>query len=83
MIGVANSKGNSPKLQDGFSVLTMVNWNDLKVFLTVAAAGSLAGAARRLGLSQATVWRRITALDGVQRRIETAGHGLARQPEGA
>jgi DNA-binding transcriptional LysR family regulator len=40
-----------------------LDWDNLKVFLTVAAAGSLAGAARRLRISQATVWRRITALE--------------------
>jgi molybdate transport repressor ModE-like protein len=40
-----------------------VDWEDLKVFLAVANAGSLAAAARRLRLSQATVWRRMRALD--------------------
>lgn len=40
-----------------------MDWDDLKVFLGVAAAGSLAGAARRLGVSQATVWRRVRALE--------------------
>lgn len=47
-------------MQEGISIL---NWDDLKIFLTVAAAGSLAGASRRLGISQATVWRRIGALE--------------------
>ncbi len=40
-----------------------MNWDDLKVFLAVASAGSLAGGARRLGVSQATTWRRIRALE--------------------
>jgi len=40
-----------------------VNWDDLKVFLAVASAGSLAGGARRLNVSQATTWRRIRALE--------------------
>jgi molybdate transport repressor ModE-like protein len=40
-----------------------VDWQDLKVFLAVASAGRLAGGARRLGLSQATAWRRIRALE--------------------
>lgn len=40
-----------------------MDWEDVKVFLGVAEAGSLAGAARRLRVSQATVWRRIRALE--------------------
>ncbi len=40
-----------------------MDWEDLKVFLAVAAAGSLAGGARRLAVSQATAWRRIRALE--------------------
>jgi len=40
-----------------------VNWDDLKVFLAVAGAGSLAGGARRLNVSQATTWRRVRALE--------------------
>ena len=40
-----------------------MDWEDVKVFLAVARAGSLAAAARRLRLSQATVWRRMHALD--------------------
>jgi molybdate transport repressor ModE-like protein len=40
-----------------------MDWEDLKVFLAVARAGSLAAASRRLRLSQATVWRRMRALD--------------------
>jgi molybdate transport repressor ModE-like protein len=39
------------------------DWENLRIFLAVAEAGSLAGAARRLRLSQATVWRRIGALE--------------------
>lgn len=40
-----------------------MDWDNLKVFLAVAEAGSLVGASRRLGLSQATVWRRVQALE--------------------
>lgn len=42
-----------------------MDWEDLRVFLGVAEAGSLAGAARRLRVSQATVWRRIRSLERV------------------
>ncbi|MFK0382318.1 LysR family transcriptional regulator [Agrobacterium sp. NPDC090273] len=40
-----------------------MDWNDLKYFLAVARAKSLTGAATRLKVSQATVSRRITALE--------------------
>jgi molybdate transport repressor ModE-like protein len=44
-----------------------MDWDDLKVFLAVASAGSLAGGARRLGVSQATTWRRVRALEDALR----------------
>jgi molybdate transport repressor ModE-like protein len=40
-----------------------INWDDMRIFLAVAEAGSLAGAARRLRCSHATAWRRIGALE--------------------
>ena len=39
------------------------DWNDLRYFLAVAQAGTLTGAARRLGTDHATVSRRISALE--------------------
>jgi len=54
-----------------------MDWNNLRIFLAVAAAGSLAGAARRTGVSQATVWRRVKALE---RSLDTAL--FERRPEG-
>src|SRR5262245_65897769 len=54
-----------------------MDWDNLKIFLAVAAAGGLGGAARRLGVSQATVWRRIKALeDSLQTPL------FERRPEG-
>lgn len=41
----------------------MFDWNDLKPFLAVGREGSTAAAARRLGVSQPTVVRRIEALE--------------------
>lgn len=41
----------------------MLDWNDLKLFLAVARAGSTLGAARALGLNQTTVSRRMGALE--------------------
>ncbi|TCD13508.1 LysR family transcriptional regulator [Oricola cellulosilytica] len=41
----------------------MFDWNDIRVFLTVARAGSTLGAARALDMNQTTVSRRIQALE--------------------
>jgi len=41
-----------------------MNWDDLRIFLAVARAGQILGAARRLELNHATVSRRVTALEG-------------------
>ncbi|MEK9843184.1 LysR family transcriptional regulator [Thalassospira sp.] len=40
-----------------------MNWNDLRFFVAVAQAGTLSGAARRLGKDHTTVARRIEALE--------------------
>lgn len=40
-----------------------LNWDDGRLFLAVARAGQLIGAARMLGLNQATLSRRMTALE--------------------
>lgn len=41
----------------------MINWDDLKYFLAMAEEGSLSAAARKLGVSQPTLSRRLTALE--------------------
>lgn len=41
----------------------MYNWDDIRVFLAVAEAGSLSAAGRKLKMSQPTVGRRIEALE--------------------
>jgi len=40
-----------------------MDWDDVRVFLAVARAGQILGAARRLGLNHATVSRRVAALE--------------------
>ncbi|MDI6027903.1 LysR family transcriptional regulator [Corticibacterium sp. UT-5YL-CI-8] len=40
-----------------------MNWDDVRIFLAVARAGQILGAARRLELNHATVSRRIAALE--------------------
>lgn len=55
-----------------------ISWDDAKLFLAVAEAGSLSGAARRLKLGQPTVTRRLAALE------YTVGNALFRRSvEGA
>ena len=39
------------------------NWDDLRLFLAVARAGSLSGAARAIGVNHSTVFRRIGAFE--------------------
>lgn len=41
-----------------------MNWDDIRIFLAVARAGQILGAARRLGVNHATVSRRVAALEG-------------------
>jgi len=43
--------------------MNSINWNDLKVFVTVAREGSLTAAARAIGVSVATLGRRVNALE--------------------
>src|SRR5581483_7367921 len=40
-----------------------MDWDDLRIFLAAVRAGSLAGAAQRLGVDTATVGRRVTRLE--------------------
>ena len=61
------------------------NWDDLRVFLAVARAGSLSGAARSLGVNHSTVFRRIAGLEetlGV-RLFERMPNGYALTPAGS
>src|SRR5690606_16380546 len=46
------------------SVALMFNWNDLKYLLAVADQGSTLSAARKLGVDQSTVQRRLAELEG-------------------
>lgn len=40
-----------------------MDWNDVRIYLAIARAGTLGGAARALGLSQPTMGRRLRALE--------------------
>jgi DNA-binding transcriptional LysR family regulator len=61
-----------------------MDWEDLKVFLAVAGAGSLAGGARRLAVSQATAWRRVRDFErALEARVfERAPQGYVLTPAG-
>lgn len=53
------------------------DWDDLRFFLAIARAGTLAGAARTLGVNHSTVFRRLNAMEaGLQARL------FERLPEG-
>jgi DNA-binding transcriptional LysR family regulator len=61
----------------------VVDWNDLRYLLAIAKAGTLAGAARELGVEHTTVGRRLNALEAaLATRLFTRGpEGFA--PTGA
>ncbi len=40
-----------------------LDWNDLRYFLAIARAGTLAGAAQTLGVNHSTVFRRLNAFE--------------------
>lgn len=62
-----------------------MNWDDIRLFNAVADAGAIAKAARRLGLSHVTVWRRLQQLEaavGVDLFDRTVS-GYSLSPEGS
>jgi DNA-binding transcriptional LysR family regulator len=62
----------------------LANWDDLRVFLAVARAGSLSGAARGLGVNHSTVFRRIAGLEEMLevRLFDRLPNGYALTPAG-
>jgi DNA-binding transcriptional LysR family regulator len=68
-------QARSAKMQD-------MNWDDLRFFLAAARSRTLSGAARRLGVNQTTVTRRLEALEaelGVRLFDRTPGGIIATQ----
>lgn len=47
-----------------------MDWDDLRVFLTLAREGNLSAAARRLGVSHPTIARRVKGLEAVPRLFD-------------
>jgi DNA-binding transcriptional LysR family regulator len=62
-----------------------MDWSDVRIFLAVARAGTLSGAAQRLGMSQPTMGRRIRALEDAtgQRLFHRGREGFQLTDEGA
>lgn len=60
------------------------NWDDLRIFLAVARAGSLSGAARALGVNHSTVFRRVGAFEAALgvRLFERVPNGYLLTPAG-
>lgn len=70
----------------------MLDWSDFRIFLAIARAGTLSGAARQLGLDQSTLSRRLAALEAsagsrlFERTprgydLSPAGHGVLKNAE--
>lgn len=62
-----------------------IDWNDVRFFLALQRAGSLAGAARHLGVDPTTVGRRLAALESALETtlFERTPAGLVPTPSGA
>src|SRR5437764_433290 len=64
---------------------TAFDWDDVKIFLTVAQFGSLSAAARDLGVNHATVSRRLANLEAATRGVplfERSAKGFVLSPAG-
>lgn len=62
-----------------------LEWSDLRIFLAIARAGTLGGAARALGQTQPTMGRRLRALEQAlgQRLFQRTPDGLVLTDEGS
>lgn len=55
---------NQENMQQKFAKMqSLLAWDDLRIIGAIATAGSLAGAARQLGVNHATVFRRLGAIE--------------------
>ena len=61
-----------------------MNWDDLRLFLAVARAGSISGAARLLGVQHSTVSRRLRQLEASMgaRLVDRQADGYRLTPAG-
>lgn len=63
MVSGARARNGCSRTGARANVHAIVDWNDLRYFLAIARAKSLAGAARELGVEHTTVSRRLNALE--------------------
>ena len=63
----------------------MFDWDDIRIFVAAARAGSLGGAAQRLGIDAATVGRRVARLESALKStlVVRSASGLQLTPAGA
>jgi DNA-binding transcriptional LysR family regulator len=61
-----------------------MNWDDIRIFLTIARSGQILAASRRLGVNHATLSRRLTALEAAlaTRLFVRRTHGCELTAEG-
>jgi molybdate transport repressor ModE-like protein len=61
-----------------------MDWERIRIFLAVARAGQILGAARRLGLNHATVGRQLSALETEMKAklVERQTNGCSLTPAG-
>src|SRR5271157_901449 len=61
-----------------------MDWSDVRIFLAIAEAGTLGAAARRLGLTQPTMGRRLKALEAAlgQTLFQRTADGFVLTDEG-
>jgi DNA-binding transcriptional LysR family regulator len=64
--------------------MMLMNWDDMRIFLSVARAGTLSGAARELRITQPTVGRRLKGLEEAlgTRLFDRLPEGFAPTPAG-
>ncbi|MDI1273275.1 LysR family transcriptional regulator [Polaromonas sp.] len=62
-----------------------MEWSDLRIFLAIARAGTLAGAAKRIGQTQPTMGRRLKTLEAAvgDALFQRTREGFVLTPEGA
>src|SRR5882762_1917015 len=65
--------------------MAQMEWSDLRIFLAIAREGTLGAAARKLGLSQPTMGRRLRALERSigQTLFQRTGDGFVLTDEGS
>jgi DNA-binding transcriptional LysR family regulator len=70
---------------DAAGRLADMEWSDVRVFLAIAREGTLGGAARKLGQTQPTMGRRLTALEKSvgQKLFQRTNDGFVLTDEGA